>query len=207
MAGGQSQCRRRNRPGWIAPSDRRTTFFGPLQCHLIDDTKARCLEEDCDSRRDLENARWLKEEVERTPQWHVLAPVPLQTVCVRHEPPTLLDDPHGGDALDRHTLRWAKAVNDSGGAFLTPSLLDGRWMVRVSLGAETQTREDVAATWALMQECADAAVSTISSAPGRWGEAIFQASMDTCFNRRWRGTRREGRGTFRRDTNARTVST
>jgi len=37
-------------------------------------------------RRDLENAQWLAREVRATPDWRVLAPVPLQTVCVRHEP-------------------------------------------------------------------------------------------------------------------------
>ncbi len=59
--------------------------------------------------------------------WRVLAPVPLQTVCVRHEPPGL-----EGEALDRHTLGWAERVNRSGAAYLTPATLDGRWMVRVS---------------------------------------------------------------------------
>src|SRR5271169_2317473 len=33
-------------------------------------------------RRDLATARWLADEVRRTPNWRVLAPVPLQTVCV-----------------------------------------------------------------------------------------------------------------------------
>ena len=40
-------------------------------------------------RRDLANAQWLKEQVDATPGWKRLAPVPLQTVCVRHEPPGL----------------------------------------------------------------------------------------------------------------------
>jgi aromatic-L-amino-acid decarboxylase len=38
-------------------------------------------------RRDLANAQWLAAAVAATPEWRVLAPVPLQTVCVRHEPP------------------------------------------------------------------------------------------------------------------------
>ena len=38
-------------------------------------------------RRDLDNARWLADQVRSRPAWRVLAPVPLQTVCVRHEPP------------------------------------------------------------------------------------------------------------------------
>ncbi len=97
-------------------------------------------------RRDLDNARWLAADVGRTARWRVLAPVPLQTLCVRHEPPGL-----DGDALDRHTLAWAERVNRSGVAYLTPAILDGRWMVRVSIGAETTERADVAALWDAMQ--------------------------------------------------------
>src|SRR5947207_1950318 len=50
-------------------------------------------------RRDLENARWLEGQIRATANWRVLAPVPLQTLCVRHEPPGL-----EGEAPDRHTL-------------------------------------------------------------------------------------------------------
>jgi aromatic-L-amino-acid decarboxylase len=82
-------------------------------------------------RRDLANARWLAGQIRSTAGWRVLAPVPLQTVCVRHEPPGL-----GGDALDRHTQEWCERINRSGAAYLTPAVLDGRWMVRVSIGAE-----------------------------------------------------------------------
>jgi aromatic-L-amino-acid decarboxylase len=98
-------------------------------------------------RRDIENAKWLAGEVAKAASWKVLAPVPLQTVCLRHEPPGL-----SGDSLDKHTLAWAARLNDSGDAFVTPALLDGRWMVRVSIGAETTEREHVARLWMLMQE-------------------------------------------------------
>src|SRR5262249_23596494 len=36
-------------------------------------------------RRDLENAQWLAGEVRTTAGWRLLAPVTLQTLCVRHE--------------------------------------------------------------------------------------------------------------------------
>jgi aromatic-L-amino-acid decarboxylase len=101
-------------------------------------------------RRDLANARWLAEEVRRTPGWRVLAPVPLQTVCVRHEPSGLQ-----GEELDRHTLDWAARVNRSEWAYLTPAVLDGRWMVRVSVGSEQTERRHVAGLWQLMREEAE----------------------------------------------------
>jgi aromatic-L-amino-acid decarboxylase len=108
-------------------------------------------------RRDLDNARWLAEQVASTPNWRVLAPVPLQTVCIRHEPPGL-----EGEALDRHTLDLAERVNRSGKAWLTPATLDGRWMVRISIGSEATEREHVEALWGLLHREAEA-----DSRPGR----------------------------------------
>jgi aromatic-L-amino-acid decarboxylase len=102
-------------------------------------------------RRDIENAQWLADDVAKTANWKVLAPVPLQTVCVRHEPPGL-----SSELLDQHTLAWAARLNESGDAFVTPALLDGRWMVRVSIGAELTERHHVAETWRLMQQHASA---------------------------------------------------
>jgi aromatic-L-amino-acid decarboxylase len=97
-------------------------------------------------RRDLDNARWLEAQVRAEARWRVLAPVALQTLCVRHEPPGL-----EGEALDRHTLAWAERVNASGEAYVTPAVLDGRWMVRLSVGSLTTEREHVAALWELLQ--------------------------------------------------------
>jgi aromatic-L-amino-acid decarboxylase len=97
-------------------------------------------------RRDLANAHWLEAQVNATPPWRVLAPVPLQTICVRHEPPGL-----DGDALDRHTQGWVERINRSGAAYLTPALLDGRWMTRISIGSIATEREHVASLWQTMQ--------------------------------------------------------
>src|SRR5262249_46003207 len=102
-------------------------------------------------RRDIANAKWLAEQVTATPHWRVVAPYPLQTVCVVHEPPGLT-----GEALDGHTRAWAERVNRSGRAYLTPAILGGRWVVRVSVGAEQTTRADVEAVWALMRTAAEA---------------------------------------------------
>jgi aromatic-L-amino-acid decarboxylase len=102
-------------------------------------------------RRDIENAQWFASQVRETPSWSVLAPVPLQTVCIRHQPEDL-----DGEALDKHTLAWANRVNRSGAAYLTPAILDGRWMVRVSIGAIPTEREHVEALWKLIREEAEA---------------------------------------------------
>ncbi len=98
-------------------------------------------------RRDCENATWLEEQIKNSSEWKVLNPVRLQTLCIRHVP-------NGLEAveLDKHTLAWVNEINSSGAAYMTPAMLDGRWMVRVSIGALETTREDVMQLWALMQE-------------------------------------------------------
>jgi len=101
-------------------------------------------------RRDLANAQWLADAVRATPEWQVLNPVTLQTVCVRHQPPGLAND--ATDALDRHTLGWVERVNHSGAAYLTPALLDGRWMARVSIGSIQTERQHVEQVWEAMKQ-------------------------------------------------------
>ena len=128
---------------WGIPLGRRFRAL-KLWYHLsidgIDSIRARL-------RRDLDNAQWFAEQVAQTEDWQVLAPVKLQTVCIRHQPPGL-----EGDALDEHTLTWVNAINQSGEAFMSPSQLNDRWMVRVSIGVEATTRAHIEKLWAMIQQ-------------------------------------------------------
>lgn len=101
-------------------------------------------------RRDIGNARWLADQVQATRPWKLLVPVTLQTLCLRHEPPGVT-----GDALDRHTLSWADHVNRSGAAYVTPAILDDRWMVRVSIGAEQTEHSHVEQLWQTIRAAAE----------------------------------------------------
>jgi len=94
-------------------------------------------------RRDLENAQWLAAQVDRTQGWERVAPVKLQTVCIRHK--------------EADNLAIANRVNRSGRAYVTPSVLKGRQMIRVSIGAEATSRAEVAAVWSLLQSEAKSA--------------------------------------------------
>ena len=96
-------------------------------------------------RRDLANAQWLADQVAAEADWEVCAPVQLQTVCVRHMPANVED-------LDVHQQAWAERVNATGRAFVTPALVEGRWMVRLSIGAEATQREDIEELWQICRE-------------------------------------------------------
>jgi aromatic-L-amino-acid decarboxylase len=89
-------------------------------------------------RRDIDNAQWFAAQVSHRPNGEVLAPVRLQTVCIRHTPPHL--DSSDSAALSQHNLDWVRSLNASGHAFVSPSLLDDVWMARVSIGVEATER-------------------------------------------------------------------
>src|SRR5207247_10757248 len=103
-------------------------------------------------RRDLANAQWRADQVRGAAGWRLAAPVALQTLCVRHEPAGV-----DGEALDRHTQEWVARVNRSGAAYLTPAILDGRWVARVSIGVESTERRHVEALWQTLRAEAEAA--------------------------------------------------
>jgi aromatic-L-amino-acid/L-tryptophan decarboxylase len=98
-------------------------------------------------RRDLANARWFKEQIDAAPDWERLAPVPLQTVCIRH----LLPGQTNEEIIAEHNREIARRLNEGGKFYLTPSLLKGKQILRVSIGAEGTEREHVAALWAALQ--------------------------------------------------------
>ena len=99
-------------------------------------------------RRDLENARWLAGQVDAAPDWRRMAPVPLQTVCLRHLPPDISED------VDAHNLEIARRVNASGAAYVTPAVVKGVQLIRVSIGAEGTVRSHVEQVWAALQQAA-----------------------------------------------------
>lgn len=109
-------------------------------------------------RRDLENARWLEQQILAAPNWRLLAPVALQTLCVVHEPHGLSDE-----EIDTYTQRWCEAINSSGQAMLTPAMVADpesdtgteRWMVRISIGALNTERRHVENLWQTMQSATD----------------------------------------------------
>ncbi len=98
-------------------------------------------------RRDLANAQWLKDQVDTAPNWQRVAPVPLQTVCVRHLPDGVSDEAR----INAHNLAWVERINAGGQAYLTPSMLAGKQIARISIGAVMTERAQVEALWQLMQ--------------------------------------------------------
>ncbi len=102
-------------------------------------------------RRDVALAQGLAARVDAAAGWQRCAPVPLQTVCVRH---VLPGRPEA--EVDAHNLALAEAVNASGVAYVTPAVVKGTQLIRLSIGALDTGQPDVDALWDVLQRCAAA---------------------------------------------------
>ena len=81
-------------------------------------------------------ARW----VEEAPGWEVVAPVPFSVVCFRR------------DGTDEENAAILDRVNATGEAYLSHTVLDGRYVLRLAVGNHGTTEDDVRRAWALLQE-------------------------------------------------------
>jgi len=100
-------------------------------------------------RRDMGNARWLMEQVDAAPEWERPAPAPLQTLCLRHVPKALGGDE---DALAIHNLTLVDGINEGGRYYLTPAVVKGKQIIRVSIGAQATERKHVEGLWRELEQ-------------------------------------------------------
>lgn len=89
-------------------------------------------------RNHLDWARVLERHVVDHPSLELVAPTPFALVSFRHV---------DGDAA---TTALAAAINASGSAYVTPSVIDGRTFVRVSIGSTWTERRHVEHLWDLI---------------------------------------------------------
>jgi aromatic-L-amino-acid decarboxylase len=85
-------------------------------------------------------ARLFASWVEEAPGWEVVAPVPFSVVCFRREG----SDEENEALLDR--------VNATGEAYLSHTVLGGRYVLRLAVGHHRTTEDDVRRAWELLQE-------------------------------------------------------
>ncbi len=88
--------------------------------------------------------------VRRDDRLEVVAPHPLNLLCLAARD----DDP---EAANTSTDALVEAANASGTALFTRTVLDGRSVLRVSIGARTTRRHDVMEAWRLLSATLDAA--------------------------------------------------
>jgi aromatic-L-amino-acid decarboxylase len=90
-----------------------------------------------------EFASWVDDAAE----WERLAPVPLGLVCFRQVPHAMIGDEA---ALNAHNAALLGRVNSKGSVFLTHTVLNGKFVLRMAIGAFRTEREHVRTAWNLL---------------------------------------------------------
>ena len=93
-----------------------------------------------------EFAGWVAAE----PGWEIAAPHPLSVVCFRYAPP-------GGDDASADAVNAAimEDVNADGRIFISSTKLRGRTVLRLAIGNERTTRDDVVLAWQIIRAAAE----------------------------------------------------
>ncbi len=93
-------------------------------------------------RKSIQQAQLLKHLIESDADYEICAPVPLSLVCFRHR---------GSNEFNRQLM---DQVNATGQAFLSHTVLNGRFVIRCAFGNFLTTDEDVHETWKLITQTA-----------------------------------------------------
>jgi aromatic-L-amino-acid decarboxylase len=105
-------------------------------------------------RRHVQLAQELAGWIEQSPDFELAVPPPLNLVCFRH---------HAGDDFNRRLL---EDLNSSGALYLTHTVLDGHYTLRLSVGQTHTEARHVAAAWKRIRNAA-AGIAAGSAAAGR----------------------------------------
>ncbi len=97
-------------------------------------------------REHMQLAQWLYEKLDEHPQFELLAPMPLNTICFRYLPAS-------GD-IDTANEQLMQKINDSGKAFLSHTKLNGAFTIRIVIAQTNVKKTDVEMVWQLIQEAA-----------------------------------------------------
>lgn len=90
--------------------------------------------------------------VDADPEFERLAPVPFSTVCFRHRPPGVATE----EDLARLNAALVDAVNASGEAYLSHTVLNGRYCIRLAVGNMATRERHVGRAWQLVKAAAGA---------------------------------------------------
>lgn len=94
-------------------------------------------------RNHIAYGQWVKEQVEKTSGFELMAPVPLNLVCFRVHPKGLDDE----QELDELNSRLIQQLNNSGKILLTQTKLNNKFVIRFVAGQTFATLDTVKKGW------------------------------------------------------------
>jgi aromatic-L-amino-acid decarboxylase len=102
-------------------------------------------------RKHVALAHELADAIQRTPDFELMAPVPLGLVCFRYRPAGTPE----GSGLDELNRELLARVNATRRVHLTHTQLGGRYVIRMAIGQRQTEREHVEEAWRLVRQMAE----------------------------------------------------
>ncbi len=100
-------------------------------------------------RRHIDMTRKLAEQVDKEPDFELLAPGPLALFCFRYHPQNMTED-----QLDALNERIFEAINDSGEIYLTQTRINGKYAIRFVSGAPATEQRHIDRAWQIIKKTA-----------------------------------------------------
>ncbi len=98
-------------------------------------------------RKHINLAKEIRERIGRAPDFELMAPVPLNTICFRYNPRSLEDE----KTLNEINEELLSRLNNSGKLYMTHTTLDGRYTIRFVVGQTYVESDHVEKAWDLIQ--------------------------------------------------------
>ena len=101
-------------------------------------------------REHIRMAEWVEEQINARQDFELVVPRTLNLLCLRYCPNGYSDDEL--NALNRTLL---DKINSSGKIYMTHTVINGKFVIRMSIGATRVTQQHVDEAWALISGTAD----------------------------------------------------
>lgn len=99
-------------------------------------------------REHIRLAQELKNHIDENPNFERLAPVPLSTICFRTLNPNFSDD----EGLNKFNKDLLAKINDSGELFLSHTILNGKFTIRITISGLRTEQRHVQEAWELIDK-------------------------------------------------------
>ncbi len=100
-------------------------------------------------RRHIDMIHKLAEQVDKEPDFELLATGPLALFCFRYHPENMTEE-----QLDALNERIFEAINDSGEIYLTQTRINGRYAIRFVSGAPSTEQRHIDRAWQIIKKIA-----------------------------------------------------
>lgn len=103
-------------------------------------------------REHIRLAHMLSEEIRRDPSYELSAPTEFSLVCFRYR------------GSDQENQALYERINATGKTFLSSTVLNGRYVLRLAIGNLATTEQDIRETWDLIRSLARQATESPAAA-------------------------------------------